>query len=1277
MSWKRNYKSYSGSGSWKKKSRPSLRTNLRLFRVDQPDIYAEEVDFQLLASLKVPIVGIKHYNGVVHSGEWLHMSRERDNQYDANAIRVDNSGRKKVGHFGRDFAKAFAPFFDSHSLTTNVRMELTVDKRPAYGAWKAEGTLQIYGNPGMGELLQATIEKNLQAVQILDNIERNCLSRIQQQQQRNQEMHSNQGYKNMVWTPDTTVGTPAGRSSYQTPGSIPKLDPAPNCRCQPPERAIERTVSKEGPNTGRQFFACCKPRGSSLNCKFFQWKSQFLDERRKELEELTTLALAMDNANGTTSSSQIIVEPEPEPEKPKCNCYLEANEYTTRKEGRNKGRKFFVCPKPRHDKRRCKFFQWKSDWDEELAKKERKRKRAEAKERRAKLEMEKQLSREKRKRALELLDPSSAGRTLSVRVRSFDAESAKKELESMFDKLGASHQTLQVPDDLSSVLSSKLFPHQEQGVAWMLLREGFTGINNGTVSAATTTTSPLTDTDTSNDATITPSTTLTLSTKSKKTLGVSPKSTTLRDSPSNSPLLPPFWESKVENGVSGYFNSLTNSFTSTRPHPIRGGFLCDDMGVGKTIQMCTLIAYSYSKHPRQANEAGVLIICPMSVMSNWQTQLKEHIEETCSLSVYIYHGISRCPDVLFNYDVVITTYGMVTTDFNRSPWLQTKNEAHGGNLTDPNAMSRSLMAFSSTYQNSQNSQNNQNSQISQKTVSGSINTSAKPNVYNDSQGLFAKEKIWRRIILDECHTIRNRNTRSFKSCDALQAKNRWGLTGTPVINGGDDLQSLFSFLKVDPLTDVTTWKRAIGRGLKTGDELSFARLRCLTKSLCMRRTKAIIQDKLPNRSIDIVSISLDGCQKEAYDLIFSGAKFVFDAALNSEVGSSVVLSQYSKVLEVLTRLRQICCSHELVNEERMQAARELKDYIEIFKKERATKNAKGEVVQVRLSKKEVDVLFAKLTAAVMGSSLLPNSGSNLNGESPSSISNIDNNNINLCPEECCICFETLDEKTSSILMKCQHVFCNTCLRKISDQSGKCPLCRAPYSKSDMMSVEKLRQLQDTQKEKENEDPNTNLSNENAVKKTDVAGKETGCIPKEKSDNNNDDFVPVKIVRLLQDAKTIREKKEKVLIFSNFTSFLDLVRNHFSKSGIGCVSITGKQTPRQRSDAIKAFKNDPNVTAFLISMKAGGTGLNLVTANHCYICDVWWNYSTEEQAMDRCYRIGQKKDVKVVRFCIENSIEERILELQERKRAVAKGAMRRISANELRKTKVDELRRIFD
>jgi len=125
---------------------------------------------------------------------------------------------------------------------------------------------------------------------------------------------------------------------------------------------------------------------------------------------------------------------------------------------------------------------------------------------------------------------------------------------------------------------------------------------------------------------------------------------------------------------------------------------------------------------------------------------------------------------------------------------------------------------------------------------------------------------------------------------------------------------------------------------------------------------------------------------------------------------------------------------------------------------------------------------------------------------------------------------------------------------------------------------------------------------------------------------------------------------KILVFSQFVSMLDLIQKRLDTEEIKCAYLTGQTKNRQQQ--VELFQNDPSIRVFLISLKAGGTGLNLTEAEYVFIVDPWWNPAVENQAIDRAYRIGQKNKVMAMRLITPNTIEEKIMELQQRKSQIA-------------------------
>ncbi len=145
------------------------------------------------------------------------------------------------------------------------------------------------------------------------------------------------------------------------------------------------------------------------------------------------------------------------------------------------------------------------------------------------------------------------------------------------------------------------------------------------------------------------------------------------------------------------------------------------------------------------------------------------------------------------------------------------------------------------------------------------------------------------------------------------------------------------------------------------------------------------------------------------------------------------------------------------------------------------------------------------------------------------------------------------------------------------------------------------------------------------------------------------------VRTLVDAlELVAAEDGKALVFSQWTSMLDLIEPHLSAVGIDFVRLDG--STRDRAGVVNRFQDEAGPPVMLLSLKAGGTGLNLTAADHVFLCDPWWNPAAEDQAADRAHRIGQERPVMVYRLVSQDTVEERILALQETKRGLADAAL---------------------
>ena len=165
----------------------------------------------------------------------------------------------------------------------------------------------------------------------------------------------------------------------------------------------------------------------------------------------------------------------------------------------------------------------------------------------------------------------------------------------------------------------------------------------------------------------------------------------------------------------------------------------------------------------------------------------------------------------------------------------------------------------------------------------------------------------------------------------------------------------------------------------------------------------------------------------------------------------------------------------------------------------------------------------------------------------------------------------------------------------------------------------------------------------------------------------------KLEMLMEHLEEIFLAGHKVLIFSFFTGMLDLIRKELTKRKTGYVLLTGQS--QKREALVQEFKDDPEKKAFLISLKAGGFGLNLTEASYVFLVDPWWNPAVEQQAIDRTHRIGQEQQVFAYKMICKDSIEEKILAIQEKKLAVSKDIIHTESGF-IKKLSPDDIKGLF-
>ncbi|OJJ42996.1 hypothetical protein ASPZODRAFT_136870 [Penicilliopsis zonata CBS 506.65] len=251
---------------------------------------------------------------------------------------------------------------------------------------------------------------------------------------------------------------------------------------------------------------------------------------------------------------------------------------------------------------------------------------------------------------------------------------------------------------------------------------------------------------------------------------------------------------------------------------------------------------------------------------------------------------------------------------------------------------------------------------------------------------------------------------------------------------------------------------------------------------------------------------------------------------------------------------------------------------------------------------------------------------------------------------CSICDEPAEE---AIRSRCRHEFCRQCAKDYirsfdSDSTIDCPRCHIPLS----IDFEQP----DIDQEEDNIKKNSII---NRIKMEDWTSS-------------------TKIEMLIYDLYQLRGKKQthKSIVFSQFTSMLQLVEWRLRRAGFNTVMLDGTMTPAQRQKSIDYFMKNVDVEVFLVSLKAGGVALNLTEASRVFIIDPWWNPAAEWQSADRCHRIGQRRPCVITRLCIEDSVESRIVLLQEKKANMIKGTINKDQGAALEKLTPEDMQFLF-
>ncbi|KAK2758231.1 hypothetical protein FQN54_004075 [Arachnomyces sp. PD_36] len=498
-----------------------------------------------------------------------------------------------------------------------------------------------------------------------------------------------------------------------------------------------------------------------------------------------------------------------------------------------------------------------------------------------------------------------------------------------------------------------------------------------------------------------------------------------------------------------------------------------------------------------------------------------------------------------------------------------------------------------------------------------------------------------RIVLDEAHTIREQNTAQSQAIFQLQADRRWSVTGTPIQNRLDDLGSVTRFLKLFPFDDRGRFSIHVLNPFKNEDISVLATLRVLVDSFTLRRVKDRIN--LPPRQDKVVTLEFSEDEKSLYEF-FKNESNVMMNVIAGQSKSRMAGRMYHHVLKAMMQLRRICAhGKELLDPEERERMKGLTadDAIDL----------EGESNRAALTEKKTYEMFALMKE----------------------------NSV----EECVKCGRGFEEKRTdsgavdktapiAVMLPCCDVLCMDCFKPLQatfDQVVeigkplKCLFCEgtipASYSHITPAGFEKYQE---------------SLASDKLTKKK---AKSDGVYEKPHSKTK------ALIGYLWKSAEISNQNPNeppiKSVVFSSWTSHLDLIEIALTDRGMdGFTRLDGSMTLKNRHKALDTFRDDPSVTILLITLGAGGVGLNLTAASNVYIMEPQYNPAAVAQAVDRIHRIGQKREVTTIQFIMKDSIEERIAELAKKKQQLADLSMNRgkVDKREVQQSRMKEYRSLF-
>lgn len=448
-----------------------------------------------------------------------------------------------------------------------------------------------------------------------------------------------------------------------------------------------------------------------------------------------------------------------------------------------------------------------------------------------------------------------------------------------------------------------------------------------------------------------------------------------------------------------------------------------------------------------------------------------------------------------------------------------------------------------------------------------------------------------RVVLDEAHNIKDRTLGTAKAANMLQCRKRLCLTGTPLQNRIGEMYLLIRFLKLDPFHKYFCTKCDC-----KSDEWKFTDWRHCDQCGHTPMLHTNFFNHFMLKNIQKHGIEGDGLT------LFQHIRLLLDNVMlrRTKLQKADDLGLPPRIVEI-RRDRFNAEEKDLYTSLYSDLKRKFNDFV-----------AEGVVLN---NYANIFTLITRMRQLADHPDLVLKRAGGIGGSAIEGV---------------VVCQLCDDEAEEPIESKCHHKFCRMCVSEYVDlwagdaQKLLCPVCHIG------LSID----LQQPALEVDE----TEFSKQLIVNRIQMGthGGEWRLLSKIEA-------LVEELYKLRSDRHTI-----KLIVFLQFTSMLDLVEWRLKRAGFETVKLQGLMLPQQRDNSIRYFMENAHVEVFLVSLKAGGVALNLCEALQVFLMDPWWNPSVEWQSMDRVHRIGQKRPIRITRFCIEDSIELKIIELQEKK-----------------------------